>query len=299
LEALKRREGELLLQVENLKKEMHGLKEKVKHSDQNTLAGESNIRELGKLRAEIEELEKQNIELKRHVSEIIEDNDKEKQEAIDELREEYEVQVKDAVGETKAIMEDELKKLKIELEVYNKTLLEIRNNYSRLEQKNEELLAKTVELEVQLEEKETTISNIKTKVNTERNEKIREEIQTNLESEMQERIDADILKTKKEVSHELEEQFDQRLLKVKSELREVWEMESKLKAEEAVAAARLEWIKRLPEVEKHGGAARESMGELERVRGLLEREKSLRERFETISKEQEVEVLRKESKREV
>ena len=69
-------------------------------------------------------------------------------------------------------------------------------------------------------------------------------------------------------------------------------MESKLKAEEAVAAARLEWIKRLPEVEKHGGAARESMGELERVRGLLEREKSLRERFETISKEQEAEVLR-------
>jgi len=292
LEVLKRREGELLQQVENLKKEMHGLKEKVKHSDQNTLAGESNIRELGKLRAEIEELEKQNIELKRHVSEIIEDNDKEKQEAIDELREEYEVQVQDAVGETKAIMEDELKKFKIELEVYNKTLLEIRNNYSRLEQKNEELLAKTVELEVQLEEKETTISNIKTKVNTERNEKIREEIQTNLESEMQERIDAEILKTKKEVSHELEEQFDQRLLKVKSELREVWEMESKLKAEEAVAAARLEWIKRLPEVEKHGGAARESMGELERVRGLLEREKSLRERFETISKEQEVEVLR-------
>merc|ERR1719435_325893 len=109
---------------------------------------------------------------------------------------------------------------------------------------------------------------------------------------MQERIDSEIVKTKKEVSHALEEQFDQRLIKVKSELREVWEMESKLKAEEAVAAARLEWIKRLPEVEKHGGAARESLGELERVRGLLEREKNLRERFETISKEQETEVLR-------
>merc|ERR1712130_972002 len=69
-------------------------------------------------------------------------------------------------------------------------------------------------------------------------------------------------------------------------------MGAKLKAEEAVAAARLEWIKRLPEVEKQGGAARESLGELERVRELLAREKSLRERFENISKEQEAEVLK-------
>merc|ERR1712000_342951 len=97
--------------------------------------------------------EKQNIELKRHVSEIIEDNDKEKQEAIDELREDYEEQVKEAVEETKSLMEGELKKLRIELEVYSKTLLEIRNNYTNLEEKNASLVIQVRDLEVNLEEK--------------------------------------------------------------------------------------------------------------------------------------------------
>ena len=41
----------------------------------------------------LKELEKQNAELKKHISEIVEGNDIDKQEAIDELREEYEQHV--------------------------------------------------------------------------------------------------------------------------------------------------------------------------------------------------------------
>jgi len=296
LEELRRREGELVRQVENLRTEMEGLRENKRYNDNNSAESEFRFKELERLRTEVDELEKQNIELKRHVSEIIEDNDTEKQEAIDELREEYEIQVKEAVEETRALMDGELKKLRIELEVYSKTLLEIRNNYTSLEEKNAGLVEKIKELEEELEEKERIITNPKASgdrvEHRENIDKLRQNMQNDLERDMKAKMEDEILKVKKEVTHVMEEQYDQRLLKVKLEQREVWEMEAKLKTEEAVAAARLEWIKRLPETEKKGGAARESLGELERVRELLLREKSLREKFEKVTKEQEVEVLR-------
>jgi len=290
---LRRREGELVSQLELVRREVEGLRERIKESDKNTAYSKDRIKELDRLRAEVDELEKQNIELKRHVSEIIEDNDTEKQEAIDELREEYEAQVKEAVDETKALMEGELKRLRIELEVYSKTLLEIRNNYTSLEEKNTELLDRYKKLEGELEEKERTIKDSKAVVgNLADTQKLREDLLKDLEKDTRVKMEEEISRAKKEVAHEMEEQFDQRLLKVKVELREVWNMEANLKAEEAVAAARLEWIKRLPETEKKGGAVRESLGELERVRELLGKEKILREKVENIAKEREVEVDR-------
>merc|ERR1719229_1145880 len=59
---------------------------------------------------------------------------------------------------------------------------------------------------------------------------------------------------------------------------------------------RLEWIKRLPEAEKVGGAARESLGELERVKVLHERERSEREKVEALVRERETDIRQLQSK---
>eukprot|EP00092_Neocalanus_flemingeri_P009846 GFUD01010610.1.p1 GENE.GFUD01010610.1~~GFUD01010610.1.p1 ORF type:complete len:1104 (+),score=472.03 GFUD01010610.1:138-3449(+) len=300
LEQLRGREGELVRQVEQLGREVKLLRENMKESEENFTANKENVEELEMLKKEIEELEKQNIELKKHVSEIVEDNDTEKQEAIDELREEYEEQVKEAVEETKALMDGELKRLRIELEVYSKTLLEIRNNYTILGEENTGLLGKVKELKGQIEEKERKMKELKdvhvqdaqveksqTKIET-----LREDLKKDLEKEIYDKKEEELETARKQVKHAMDDQFDQKLLKVKKELREVWEMEAKLKAEEAVATARLDWIKRLPETEKKGGAARESLGELERVREFLVRERGLREKAEISTNERDIEIQR-------
>merc|ERR1719234_2168403 len=90
----------------------------------------------------------------------------------------------------------------------------------------------------------------------------------------------------------LEDQLEQ----VKAELRSTWQIQAKGEVEEAVSRARLEWIKRLPEVEKVGGAARESLGELERVKVMHERERNERERVETVVREKEAELRRVKAK---
>ena len=46
-----------------------------------------------------------------------------------------------------------------------------------------------------------------------------------------------------------------------------------------MAAARLDWLKRLPEVEKEGGAARESVGQLELLRTKLSEAAAEREKL--------------------
>ena len=83
---------------------------------------------------------------------------------------------------------------------------------------------------------------------------------------------------------------------MKEELRATWQIQAKGEVEEAVSRARLEWIKRLPEAEKVGGAARESLGELERVKVLHERERSEREKVEALVRERETDIRQLQSK---
>ena len=90
----------------------------------------------------------------------------------------------------------------------------------------------------------------------------------------------------------LEEKLEQRVEQVKSELRATWQIQAKGEVEEAVSWARLEWIKRLPEAEKAGGAARDCLGELERVKVMHERERNERERVEVPVREKEAELRR-------
>merc|ERR1712142_631824 len=115
---------------------------------------------------------------------------------------------------------------------------------------------------------------------------VRNSVRDELEKEFQAKLAVD----EKEIVRKLEDQFDARELTLKSELREMWNLESKLKVEEAVAAARLQWIKQLPEAEKKGGAVRESLGELERNRELLNKERCLRENMESVLREHELKI---------
>merc|ERR1719234_623033 len=118
---------------------------------------------------------------------------------------------------------------------------------------------------------------------------------------MSSREDAVKESTRREVAEEKEEEMRLRLVElrveqVKAELRATWEIQAKGEVEEAVSRARLEWIKRLPEAEKVGGAARESLGELERVNVMYERERNERERAETVVREKEAELRRVKAK---
>ena len=88
---------------------------------------------------------------------------------------------------------------------------------------------------------------------------------------------------------EVEQEFTTRLEQSKLDLRELWRVEARLQAEEAVAAARLEWIKNLPGIQKNEGV-RESIGELERVRDLLTREKDFKTKLEGKLADKETEV---------
>ena len=211
----------------------------------------------GNLVSELAQLEKQNSELKKHISEMVEANDIDKQEAIDELREEYELQVQEAVDETKALMETEIKKLKIETEVYDKTLLEKRRQYSKLEETNQDLLRELTEIKSRVEA-----------------------------GDKPEECEARLTQT-------LKKEFE---LKLEKE-RELWKAEADLQTSKAVATAKIEWLQNLPELDSNT-AVRQSRGEMENIKALFEKEKSLRENLlEKFSeKEKEAERL-KESQR--
>ena len=56
----------------------------------------------------------------------------------------------------------------------------------------------------------------------------------------------------------LEEEFTRRIEKIQTDLRGMWEASHRGDLEEAVARARLDWLKRLPEVQREGGTARQS-----------------------------------------
>ena len=207
----------------------------------------------GNLVSELAQLEKQNSELKKHISEMVEANDVDKQEAIDELREEYELQVQEAVDETKALMDAEIKKLKIETEVYDKTLLEKRRQFSKLEETNQELRRELTEIKARVEA-----------------------------GDKPEECEARLTQT-------LKKEFE---LKLETE-RENWKAEAALQTSKAVATAKIEWLQNLPELDTNT-AVRQSRGEMENIKALFEKEKSLRENLlEKFSeKDKEVERLK-------
>ena len=211
----------------------------------------------GNLVSELAQLERQNNELKKHISEMVEANDIDKQEAIDELREEYELQVQEAVDETKALMETEIKKLKIETEVYDKTLLEKRRQYSKLEETNQDLRRELTEIKSRVEA-----------------------------GDKPEEFEAKLTQT-------LKKEFELKL----EAAREHWKAEADLQTSKAVATAKIEWLQNLPELDTNT-AVRQSRGEMENIKALFEKEKSLRQNLldKFSEKDQEVEKL-KESQR--
>lgn len=232
LETLQGKELELLDIIDQLKIDVLTYKTKV-----NELENVAKVRpEDGNLVSEIAHLEQQNGELKKHISEMVESNDIDKQEAIDELREEYELQVKEAVNETKSLMDAEVKKLRIEIEVYEKTLLEMKRKYGNLEGVNQDLNRELTEIK----------SRGQTEGNSEENEA--------------------------KLTQTLRKEFE---LKLEKE-RESWRQESELQTSRAVATAKIEWIQNLPSLDTNT-AVRQSMGEVENMKALFEKEKTLRE----------------------
>ena len=252
LDLVHSKENEYVNSIESLRKELHSASI---NASQNLFR---NSNKEDDLRKEIEVLEIQNADLKRHISDIVEGNDADKKEAIDELREEYEAHLKEAVEETKLLMGEEVKKLRIEIDVYDKTLLDLRNKLSTKEEEYQELSHVVKELQFKpVEKKENHDSSLK-----------------DIESKLR---------------FEMEKEFNTKLDHSKAEMREIWKIEAKLQAEEAVASARLDWIRNLPDIQKNGGV-RESIGELERVKQLLEKEKEFKLVLENKLFEKESEV---------
>ena len=252
LEVVQGKESEHLRNIESLKSDLQSASINASQNSYRVSSKEEELRE------ELRILEGQNMELKKHMGDIVEGNDADRQEAIDELREEYELHVQEAVQETKSLMDQELKKLKIELEVYDKTLVELRD--------------KLTESEIQGEKYSNELSELRCKAYGDR----RDDERLNNELETKIRI-------------EVEQDYNIKLEKSKEELRDIWKVESKLQADEAVATARLDWIKNLPDIQKNGGV-RESIGELERVKELVSREKEFKTKLETKLAEKESEI---------
>ena len=332
LEELRGMEAGLRGQVEELRSQVTSLH--VKRDSCSEQEGEVGLQEQVKL------LEHQNSELKKHLSEMAAANDADRQEAIEELREEYEEQVQEAVQGTRHLMEGEVRRLQLELEVYTATLLEIRNNLTKETDKNAELLGKILKLEKSLVDQESdaekkrvrferssmtaaevseeTMASLRAAVEQElagrqeqelaaRLQEVRKELETEVkvrleqelatrlqevEKEAKERQEQELAIRLQEVEKEVMERQEQEVATVRLSLRASWEEERRVECEEAVARARLDWIRRLPEVERGGGAVRESLGEVERVRGVLERERGERGRLEREKTEQEVEIRR-------
>ena len=209
-------------------------------------------------------LEEKNKEVRKHMSEMVDSNNDDKIEAIDSLREEYELQVREAVEETKRLvmeeMEGDIKKLKIEIDVYSKTLVEVRQQH----RKTEEMRCK---LEKQVEEYRTKIVLLEKQVY---DADARAAVSNQNEILDNEDTDVIVVEAERRVAEAKEKEFDERIERIREELRVVWEAGHKADVEEAVARARLDWLKRLPEMQQKGGAARESLGEVEVTRKRFE-----------------------------
>ena len=295
---------------------------------------------------EIAQLEAQNIELKKHLGEMVANHDEDKQLAIEELREEYEEQLKEGVKETRELMEGEVRRLKVEVEVLTQTLLEVRSSLTREGDQSAGLVTKIKDMEAQIADNELVkqdlekrlkekddqlqetekkrvrferesltkgevtpaqLSSLRRQIEAEtearllqqassREDAIRETVRNEVVEEKEEEMKVRLEKERIGFDRILEEQIEQRVEQVKEELRATWQIQAKGEVEEAVSRARLEWIKRLPEAEKVGGAARESLGELERVKVLHEKERSEREKVEALVREKETDIRQLQSK---
>merc|ERR1712218_683414 len=93
LERVQNKETEHLRNIEGLKNDLHSASVNATQNSYRVSSKEEELRE------ELRNLEDQNMQLKKHISEIVEGNDADRQEAIDELREEYELHVQEAVQE--------------------------------------------------------------------------------------------------------------------------------------------------------------------------------------------------------
>merc|ERR1719186_1223306 len=213
------------------------------------------------LEAMIEDLENKNREVKQYMGELVESNNTDKCEAIDSLREEYEQQIREAVDETKRLvieeMEGESKRLKVEIDVYNKTLMEVRQQHRKVAEDRDRLEKEIVELKKKPPVVEKIVE-AKPVASETSDELLRND-----------QIEAKIWEAERKVGESKEREFELRIERIREEMRSLWEAEHKADVEEAVARARLEWLKKLPELQQRGGAARQSLGELEVVRSKM------------------------------
>merc|ERR1719341_1926087 len=154
-EVLKATESERILrvQIDNLQAEL-----------KQTRGSGDNAKRLNSLEEELRQVEGQNIELKRHLGEMVASHDEDKQEAIEELREEYEEQLREGVKETQVLMEGEVRKLKVEVEVLTQTLLEVRSSLTREGDQSAGLISKVKDLQQQLAGKEASARDLERKV---------------------------------------------------------------------------------------------------------------------------------------
>jgi len=227
------------------------------------------------LEKNLEEAEKQNVEVKKCMTAMLEGQSEDQVEAIDSLREEYEEHCRTAVSQTKSLMEGEVRRLKIELDVYTQTVTELRKKLDAAskvppENNNAKDKDKISELENCLKSAQHENHRLVTRV-----EKLERELS---ESGSRHQNDAAAVE-KVELEERLEREFNLRFENTKLELRQLWEKNHKGDIEEALAAARLDWLKRLPEVEKEGGAARESVGQLVLLRTKLSEAAAEREKL--------------------
>ena len=319
MEDFRLQERRYIAQVKELQANVDSLKRKL---------SEVNSREeVDRLKENVGQLEEENVDLKKQMSEMVTANEKDKLEAIDDLRETYDANVREAIQATKELMEGEVKKLNLELDVYNQTLMELRNNLSKESDKNLLLLDKIKILEQNLSEKENNLQEVimrlqekdklseaeKKKVRFERSSPTKGELEEDhisilrakildeIKKEQEVELEGRLAEVKGEVEQRMEEQFgirmeeekeqmEKRMEQRKVELRGAWEVETKREVEEAVCKARLEWIKGLPEAETVGGAARISLGEVDRVKDLLEKERKEKEGIKSELEETKKEV---------
>jgi len=209
----------------------------------------------------VQDLENKNREVKQYMGELVESNNTDKCEAIDSLREEYEQQIREAVEETKRLvieeMEGECKRLKVEVDVYNKTLMEVRQQHRKVAEDRDKL--------------EKEVGRVKEELLGVKQSKEKETVTVETPDELirNDEIEAKIWDAERKVGVAKEREFELRIERIREEMRTLWEAEHKADVEEGVARARLDWLKRLPELQQRGGAARQSLGELEVVRSKL------------------------------
>lgn len=184
--------------------------------------------------------------------------------------------------ETKQLMEGEVKRLKVELEVYTGTLVELRNNLTREGERSAGLQARVKELEKDVVEHEAKgkesedLDAERKKVRFERQsltpgelgQERMTEIRAEVEQEVMERQKQELARRKQELEEEAEQELARRVESSKLEAAQqqehdwearlsaartswtaVQEAASRAAEEEAVARARLEWLRALPEAQ--------------------------------------------------